>query len=100
MPLQETLEHWLGQIQQLPYVSSFMPDRVEPTPPADTWFAGRFDDIPKSAWLIIWPLALIVLLWFFLVAENDQPIRYRVPSPKVPDQEEILTNPTIKVRLF
>lgn len=99
MSIQETFEHWLVQLQQIPYVRAFLPDRVEPTPPADTWFGGRLDDVPRSAWVAFWPLALLVVWWLFLKGKNDRPIRYRVPSPKLPEKEEFLSNPTVKVRL-
>lgn len=102
MQVDEMFEHWLAQareqLQRLPYALPFVPPRVEDTPPAaNGWSAGRLDDIPQAAWLAIWPLALLAI-FFYLKGENDQPIRYRVPSPHTPEREEILSNPTIKVR--
>lgn len=39
-----------------------------------------------------------LLLWYLAFRENDQPIRYEVPSPKLPEKPEILEQPAIKVR--
>lgn len=98
MSYKETLDHWLLQLQQVPYVKALLPDRVEPTPPANTWLGGRLDHVPSSVWLALALLVLLVVWWFFLKGENDRPIRYRVPSPKLPEKEELLSNPTVKVR--
>ncbi|KAH6855147.1 Aldehyde/histidinol dehydrogenase [Chaetomium sp. MPI-CAGE-AT-0009] len=54
-------------------------------------------DIPEFAWPLLGTgLAALVLLYLAL-RENDQPIRYNVPSPKRPDKVEILDEPAIKV---
>lgn len=98
MSFQETMEHWLVQLQQIPYVKALLPDRVEPTPPANTWLGGRLDQVPQPVWIAVCPLALLAVWWLFLKGENNQPVRYRVPSPKLPEKEELLSNPTIKVR--
>jgi hypothetical protein len=39
-----------------------------------------------------------VVLLYLALRENDQPIRYTVPSPKRPEKVEILDEPAIKVR--
>lgn len=105
----ELLEPWLNQaqeqLQRLPYASLVFPappQPVETTQPAGYWFPGkpdsmRLEDIPQAVWLALWPLALLVI-YFYLKGEDDQPIRYRLPSPKMPEREEILSSPTIKVR--
>lgn len=107
MSIEEVLEHWVAQareqLQRLPYALNLPftpePEPVEVPRPADGWLSGRFEDVPRFVWLAVWPLALSLLaLWFYLTAENDQPIRYRVPSPKTPEREEILSNPSVKVR--
>lgn len=98
MSIQETLEPWLVKLQQIPYVKALLPDRVEPTPPANTWLGSRLDGVPRSVWVAVWPLALLAVWWLFLKGENDKPVRYRVPSPKLPDKDEFLSNPSIKVR--
>ena len=36
-------------------------------------------------------------MWYLGFRENDQPIRYRIPSPKLPENVEILSSPAIKV---
>lgn len=94
------VEHWLAQardqVQRLQYALPFLPEPVRPVSSADDWLAGRLDDIPKLAWLALWPLALLAV-WVYLKGENDRPIRYRIPSPKTPDREEYLSNPSIKV---
>lgn len=105
MRTEETFEHWLAQareqLQRLPYASAlpFLSQHVDKTRPADAWLSGRLDNIPKSIWLAAWPLALLAI-WFYVKGENDQPIRYRVASPKKTEKEEILFNPSIKVRFF
>lgn len=103
MRTEEIFEHWLaqarGQLQRLPYASAlpFLSRPVDTPQPADTWLSGRLEDVPKSVWLAVWPLALLAI-WLYLKGENDQPIRYRVASPKKTEREEILSNPSIKVR--
>lgn len=103
MQFEGVLEHWVAQareqLQRLPYALSLAPEPVKVPPPADTWLPVRLEDVPKSVWLALWPLALLAF-WFYLKGENDQPIRYRVPSPKTPEREEILSKPSIKVRLI
>lgn len=107
MPIEEVLEHWVAQarvqLQRLPYALNLPftpePEPIEVARPADGWLFGRFEDVPRSIWLAIWSLGLGGLaIWFYLTAENDPPIRYRVPSPKTPEREEILSNPSVKVR--
>lgn len=49
--------------------------------------------------MALWPLLLIAILLYFK-GEHDQPIRYRVPSPKVPEPKEFLQKPSIKVRVM
>jgi acyl-CoA reductase-like NAD-dependent aldehyde dehydrogenase len=49
--------------------------------------------------MLLSPLLLLIVVWCFK-GEHDQPIRYRVPSPKVPEPKEILQKPNIKVRVM
>lgn len=66
---------------------------------ADMCRDDSFDNVPIFAWMAFWPLILAVVVWY-LKGEHDQPIRYRVPSPKVPEPQEILQKPSIKVRVM
>ena len=54
--------------------------------------------LPKFAWNVFWPSLVIFTVWFLWIRENDQPIRYTVPSPKVPAKYEVLEQPAIKVQ--
>ncbi|ROW10570.1 hypothetical protein VMCG_01912 [Cytospora schulzeri] len=54
------------------------------------------DNVPLFAWTALWPLVLLAV-FFYVKSEHDEPIRYRVPSPKVPEPKKILENPAIKV---
>lgn len=100
--VEDTFEHWLAQaraqLQRLPYaLSVFSPAPVKPTGLFDRWVSGsRLDDVPKALWLAIWPLALLLVL-FYLKGENGELVRYRVPPPQTPAREEILANPNVKV---
>lgn len=102
MQVEDIVEHWLAQarqqLQQLPYALSLCPstEYVDTTRPAGSWLGGRLNDLLKSSWLVIWPLALLLFLLYWR-SENDQPIRYRVPSPRTPEKEELLSNPSTKV---
>ncbi|KAG6367298.1 hypothetical protein INS49_001485 [Diaporthe citri] len=55
-----------------------------------------FDNAQIFVWMILCPLLLIAVVFYFK-GEHDQPIRYRVPEPKVPEPKEILQKPNIKV---
>ncbi|KAM7208878.1 betaine aldehyde dehydrogenase [Naviculisporaceae sp. PSN 640] len=67
---------------------------------------GQFEDIlqnalseggiPKAALTVFWPGALLFAVWYLWIRENDKPIRYKVPPPKIPEKYEVLENPTIK----
>ncbi|PSR93852.1 Aldehyde/histidinol dehydrogenase [Coniella lustricola] len=91
------VEHWLGrareQLQRLPPFAC--PPVVETRPKG--WLADSLDRIPHAAWLAIWPLAFLVIVFWYLSGENDKPIRYRVPSPHKPEREEIISKPSTKV---
>ncbi|KAK4674293.1 Meiotic Sister-Chromatid recombination aldehyde dehydrogenase [Podospora pseudopauciseta] len=54
-------------------------------------------DISEPAWSIVWSGIALFAVWYMAVRENDKPILYRVPSPKVPENAEILEEPAIKV---
>lgn len=60
---------------------------------------NSFDNVPIFVWMILSPLLLIAVVFYFK-GEHDQPIRYRLPSPKVPETKEILQKPNIKVRVM
>lgn len=66
--------------------------------PADLYCGNSFDNVPIFVWMALWPLLLVAAVLYFK-GEHDQPIRYRVPSPKVPESKEILQKPSIKVRV-
>ncbi|KAK0633292.1 Aldehyde/histidinol dehydrogenase [Immersiella caudata] len=53
--------------------------------------------IPRFLWPILWTGLGALALWFMVFRENDQPIRYKIPSPKEPEKVEILQSPSIKV---
>lgn len=65
--------------------------------PADMCCGNSFDNVPIFVWIALWPLLLVAVVFYFR-GEHDQAIRYRVPSPKVPESKEILQKPNIKVR--
>ncbi len=48
-------------------------------------------------WTVFWLGLSFLVVWYMALRENDQPIRYKVPPPKVPEKFEILENPAIKV---
>lgn len=77
MQAEEFVEQWLvyarTQLQRLP-----------------------LDNVPLFAWTALWPLVLLAI-FFYVKSERDEPIRYRIPSPKVPEPSKILENPSVKV---
>jgi hypothetical protein len=79
--------------------SHFHPNRRLTRPQLTMCCGDSFGSVPILAWMAIWPLLLLIVVWF-VKGEHDQPVRYRVPSPKVPEPEEILQKPSIKVRLL
>lgn len=55
-------------------------------------------DVREYGWKFIWPAVGLSIIWYMTVGlDSDQPIRYNVPRPKVPEDSEILEKPTIKV---
>jgi hypothetical protein len=60
--------------------------------------AVRFIEVPENAWMLLWTGLGSLVFWYFVLRENDQPIRYSVPSPKRPEKVEILDQPALKVR--
>ncbi|KAK4043744.1 Aldehyde/histidinol dehydrogenase [Parachaetomium inaequale] len=54
-------------------------------------------DVPEFAWPLLWTGLGALALLYLALRENDQPIRYTVPSPKRPEKVEILDEPAIKV---
>lgn len=77
MQAEECVEQWLAyartQLQHLP-----------------------LDNVPLFAWTALWPLVLLAI-FFYVKSERGEPIRYRIPSPKVPEPSKILDNPSVKV---
>ncbi len=55
--------------------------------------------IPDSVFTFLWTGLAALALWYLGLRENDQPIRYKIPSPKKPETVEILDEPSIKVRI-
>ncbi|KAK4187297.1 hypothetical protein QBC35DRAFT_498965 [Podospora australis] len=47
-------------------------------------------------WSLVWTAVALGAVWYIAIRENDQPVRYKVPSPKVPETVEILEEPSIK----
>lgn len=63
----------------------------------------RLSDLPESTrtllWTLLWTGLCALAVFHLAFRENDQPIRYKVPSPKRPETVEILDEPAIKVRI-
>lgn len=55
-------------------------------------------DFPSYVWTAVWTLLGVGAVWVLLTRENDEPIRYKVPPAKLPEKQEILERPDIKVR--
>lgn len=104
MQVEDIFSHWAAQAREqllrIPYVMSLLPATAHANAntqrPTDNWLGTRLQYIQMSPWMAIWPLVLLLIL-FYLTRENDQPIRYRVPSPRTPEKKELLSNPSIKV---
>lgn len=102
MQAEDIWAYWLAQarqqLQRLPYVlspfSSTAPANA--AHPGDSWLGGRPFNIKEFSWLAIWPLALLFAV-YLLRGASEQPVRYRVPSPRTPEKKELLSNPSIKV---
>jgi hypothetical protein len=58
----------------------------------------RLADVFEHAWPLVWAGLGAAILLYLALCENDQPIRYNVPSPKRPEKVEILDEPAVKVR--
>ncbi|KAK1758568.1 Aldehyde/histidinol dehydrogenase [Echria macrotheca] len=54
-------------------------------------------EIPNFVWTLVWTCVGASALWYMAFREKDQPIRYKIPSPKLPEKHEILEQPSIKV---
>lgn len=104
MQVEDIVEHWAAQarqqIERLPYVMSLLPATTHANDntklPTNNWLGARLQNIHVSPWLAIWCLVLPLII-LYLSRENDQPIQYRIPSPKIPEKKELLSNPSIKV---
>ncbi|AEO54863.1 hypothetical protein MYCTH_2297985 [Thermothelomyces thermophilus ATCC 42464] len=55
------------------------------------------DNVSGAAWPFFWTGLGALTLLYLVLRENDQPIRYTVPSPKQPEKVEILDEPAINV---
>lgn len=53
-------------------------------------------EMPRLLWPVLWTTIGAFTVWLLAIRENDQPIRYKIPSPKLPEKTEILESPTIK----
>ncbi|TPX13889.1 uncharacterized protein E0L32_005589 [Thyridium curvatum] len=64
----------------------------------EAWLQEKLPvQIPPVAWPAIWTaLAAIILYIVYSATTSDTPIRYKIPSPKLPEKEEILEKPSIK----
>ena len=80
MATADLLEHWLHQVR--PYLQAV----------AD---ANPLQLAVKALWTVM-GIGLVLLMFRLFLA--DQPIRYKVAGPKIPEEEIILTKPGIKVR--
>ncbi|KLU83197.1 hypothetical protein MAPG_02262 [Magnaporthiopsis poae ATCC 64411] len=56
-------------------------------------------DVYKSPYVIAVVVAILggLVLAYALLGENDKPRRYTVPPAKMPDKEEILDQPSLKI---
>lgn len=61
------------------------------------WRSLSLDDISGVAWPLFWTSLGALTFLYLVLRENDRPIRYTVPSPKLPEKFEILDEPAIKV---
>ncbi|KAK4130105.1 ALDH-like protein [Trichocladium antarcticum] len=57
----------------------------------------KFVQVPGNATMLLCTALGAAVLWYLALRENDQPIRYSVPSPKKPEKVEILDQPALKV---
>lgn len=104
MQVEAIVEHWAAQVRQqlerLPHVLSLLPATTHANDntklPTNNWLGDRLQNIQITPWLAIWCLVLPLIL-LYRSCENDQPIQYRIPSPKTPEKKELLSNPSIKV---
>lgn len=53
--------------------------------------------VPQFMMLLVWIALGGFMIWYMALRENDKPIRYAVPSPKLPEKHEILQEPSIKL---
>ena len=53
--------------------------------------------LPHFLWTLLWTGVGALAIWFLGIRENDRPIRYKVPSPQLPEKEQFLSQPSIKV---
>lgn len=60
---------------------------------------GRVADFQPFIWKLLLTALGALALWITFGGERDQPIRYKVPSPKLPEKVEFLDRPSIKVRI-
>ena len=79
MATADLLEHWLHQVR--PHLQAVAA-------------ANPLQLAVKALWTVM-GIGLVLLMFRSFFA--DQPIRYKVAGPKVPEEEIILTKPGIKV---
>lgn len=88
MQLQSAIDDLLCEHPQLPLL-------IPRTQHADQF--SRPIALPELARTLLWTAIAAFALWYLAIRENDQPIRYKVPSPSLPEKTEILQAPAIKV---
>ncbi|KAK3363523.1 Aldehyde/histidinol dehydrogenase [Lasiosphaeria hispida] len=54
-------------------------------------------ELPIILWTFVWTSLCGLGVWYLAVRENTEPIRYSIPTPKLPEKLEILDQPAIKV---
>ncbi|KAK3330991.1 Aldehyde/histidinol dehydrogenase [Apodospora peruviana] len=50
-----------------------------------------------AAWTSAWLALAALAFWYLVFRDHHTPVRYRIPSPKVPEKYQVLEQPAIKV---
>lgn len=96
--LEGLLQQLRSRLQDIPYVC--LSSRIVHLyflSYADKSNRDRSVDPQSFAWKLLLTVLGALALWITLGRERDQPIRYKVPSPKLPEKDEFLDRPSIKV---
>ncbi|KAK0729791.1 Aldehyde/histidinol dehydrogenase [Lasiosphaeris hirsuta] len=54
-------------------------------------------EVPVTLWTFAWTSLCGLGIWYLGIREKTDPIRYSIPTPKLPEKVEILDQPAIKV---